>query len=84
MKSQGGIRTATLSCFDTSSIPTVSLDIATEISSFVSSFPMPALRASFDCDFGSPARMVLAYSFASKTGDAKTLYESNIHAIKLE
>ena len=78
-----------MSCLDTSSRPTLSFEIATEISSFAGSFDEDdadegafttrsgGCRASPALDRGwnaSPDRIAFAYSFASKFGEAKTAY----------
>lgn len=83
-------RTTLLSCFETSSIPTVSLEIATEISSFAGSLDEVSADDCFDnfpdasgapaedgAGVGSPARMAFAYSFASKSGAANGRYRAS-------
>lgn len=61
------LRTTALSCFETSSMPKLSLANATEISSLPISdvTPTGALVAADLFEYGSFARMVFAYSFAS-------------------
>ena len=79
-----------MSCFDTSSMPTVSLEMATEISSFAGSldevkedncfdnFPAPeAAPAEDGTGADLPARMAFAYSFASKSNDANVAYNES-------
>ena len=83
-------RTTLLSCFDTSSMPTVSLEIATEISSFAGSLDefraddcfdsFPGVRvapAEDGAGVGSPARVAFAYSFASKSDAANGAYRAS-------
>lgn len=74
------MRTIFLICFDTSSIPNVNFDIATEISSLAGgscvvglvAMTLPVGLESDEGGYGSPARMALAYSFVSKSGLEKT------------
>jgi hypothetical protein len=72
--------TTFLICFDTSSIPKVSLEMATDMSSLAGCscvFGLVAIGFPVDVEsdeggYGSPARMAFAYSFVSKSGLAKT------------
>lgn len=65
-------RTTLLICLETSSIPKLRFDIATEMSSFAGSKPafdtVFAAVPTCACEgYGSPARVALAYSFGSKS-----------------
>lgn len=68
-------RASALICLLTSSIPRSSLEMATEMSSLAGSW-MESAGLGFRCEedaggYGSPARTVLAYVLASKSGTAK-------------
>ncbi len=79
--------TTVLSCLDTSSRPTLSFEIATEISSLAGSLKAEEEEAAFanfaefedagGCN-GSPARMAFAYSSGSKSCAAKTAYDASM------
>lgn len=71
-------------------MPTVSLEMATEISSFAGSldevkeedcfdsFPAPEVAPANDgAGAGSPARMAFAYSFASKSNEVNVAYNGS-------
>lgn len=85
--------TTVLSCLDTSSRPTLSFEIATEISSLAGSLKaddVEATLASFAefedagaCN-GSPARIAFAYSSGSKSDAAKTAYVESMDVLEVE
>lgn len=73
-------RTRFLICLETSSIPNVSFEIATEMSSLAIESWVPfrfvTARAPIldsEVEYESAAKIALAYSFGSKSGLAKTL-----------
>lgn len=74
------MRTIFLICFDTSSIPNVSFEMTTDISSLAGgscvvglvAMTFPVGLESDEGGYGSPARMAFAYSFVSKSGLEKT------------